>query len=86
MSYYLAAADLYHQWGCKYKAHKAVTDADAIRVELTPISSRPVTPRRRSSLSNTGMEYTTSRLDVRTGLSQEPNLSYLKVRMALAMY
>jgi len=52
--YYIAASAFYRQWGCGYKAHKTFKDANAFKVELTPLPSRPTTPRRRSSLSGSG--------------------------------
>jgi len=78
--YYIAASAFYRQWGCGYKAHRTFKDANAFKVELTPIPSRPTTPRRRSSLSGSGKssgsrlllhkvdDYDVARLDLRSGL------------------
>jgi len=78
--YYIAASAFYRLWGCGYKAHKTFKDANAFKVELTPIPSRPTTPRRRSSLSGSGKssgsrlslgkvdDYDVARLDLRAGL------------------
>lgn len=78
-SYFIAAAAFYRQWGCGYKAHKAFKEANAYKLELTPVQSRPATPRRRSSYSNSGTsvhdsvlitaeDYEVTRLDLRSGL------------------
>jgi hypothetical protein len=79
-SYFISAAVVYRQWGCGYKAHRAFKDSNALKVELTPIPSRPGTPRRRSSLSGSGRslfshisrqkvdDYDVARLDLRAGL------------------
>src|SRR5579859_3774279 len=48
-SYYIAASAYYRTWGCGYKADKLLKDANALNVELTPVTSRPATPRRLSA-------------------------------------
>ena len=52
-SYFIAASALYRQWGCGYKARKTFKEANAYKVELTPVPSRPSTPRKRSSSHST---------------------------------
>ena len=78
LSYFIAASSFYRQWGCRYKAHETFRDANAFKVELTPIPSRPTTPHQHSSSSSGTTdfiieliqvgEYDVFRLDLRAAL------------------